>query len=44
MNAVDPQTYLADVLAKIVDRHPMNRIDKLLPLTHVKSELEKAVA
>jgi transposase len=44
MNAVDPQAYLADVLAKIVDRHPMSRIDELLPFTYVKSELEKAVA
>ena len=44
MLAVDPQAYLADVLAKIVDRHPMSRIDELLPFTYVKSELEKAVA
>ena len=43
MLAVDPQAYLADVLAKIVDRHPMSRIDELLPFTYVKSELEKAV-
>jgi len=44
MNAVDPQAYLADVLAKIVDRHPMRRIDELLPFTYVKSEPERAVA
>ena len=44
MNAVDPQAYLADVLAKIVDRHPMSRIDELLPSNYVKPEPEKAVA
>ena len=44
MNAVDPQAYLADVLAKIVDRHPMSRIDELLPFTYVNSEFAKAVA
>ena len=44
MLAVDPQAYLADVLAKIVDRHPMSRLDELLPFAYVKSELEKAVA
>jgi len=44
MNAVDPQAYLVDVLAKIVDRHPMSRIDELLPFTYVQLELEKAVA
>jgi hypothetical protein len=25
MNSIDPQTYLRDVLAKIVARHPMDR-------------------
>ena len=44
MNGVDPQTYLADVLAKIVDRHPMSQIDELLPFAYVKQEPEKAVA
>jgi len=30
MNAIDPQVYLADVLARIAD-HPIHRIDELLP-------------
>ena len=30
MNGIDPQAYLADVLARIAD-HPINRIDELLP-------------
>jgi len=44
MLAVDPQAYLADVLAKIVDRHPMSRLDELLPFAYVKPEFAKAVA
>jgi hypothetical protein len=31
MNDVDPESYLRDVLTKIVARHPMSRIDELLP-------------
>ena len=30
LNDVDPQAWLADVLARIAD-HPANRIDELLP-------------
>jgi transposase len=30
MNGVDPQAYLADILARIAD-HPINKIDDLLP-------------
>jgi transposase len=30
LNDVDPQAWLADVLARIAD-HPTNRIDELLP-------------
>ena len=30
MNAIDPQAYLADVLARIAD-HSIHRIDELLP-------------
>jgi hypothetical protein len=44
MLAVDPQAYLANVLAKIVDRHPMSRLDELLLFAYVKPEPEKAVA
>ena len=43
-NDVDPQAYLADVLAKIVSRHPMSRIDELLPFAYIKNTPEKAVA
>jgi transposase len=35
MNGVDPQAYLRDVLAKIVARHPMSRLDELLPFAYV---------
>ena len=31
MNDVDPQAWLADVLDKIANRHPMSIIDELLP-------------
>ena len=30
MNGVDPQAYLANILARIAD-HPINKIDDLLP-------------
>ena len=34
LNAVDPQAYLADVLARLVNRHPASRIDRLMPWAH----------
>ena len=37
MNDVDPETYLRDVLAKIVARHPMSRVDELLPFAYVQT-------
>src|SRR5437660_462454 len=43
MNAVDPQAYLHDVLSKIVARHPMGRIDELLPFAYAPAA-EKAAA
>jgi len=43
-NDVDPQAYLADVLTKIVVRHPMSRIDELLPFAYIKKTPEQAVA
>ena len=43
MNGVDPQAYLRDVLARIVARHPMGRIDELLPFAYV-SAADKAAA
>ena len=30
MNGINPQAYLANILARIAD-HPINRIDDLLP-------------
>jgi hypothetical protein len=44
MNGADPQAYLADVLPRIVERHPMSRLDELLPFACLKPESEKAVA
>jgi transposase len=44
MNDVDPQTYLADVLAKIVNRHPTSRIDELLPFAYASANPERQVA
>jgi hypothetical protein len=43
MNGVDPQAYLRDVLARIVARHPMGRIDELLPFAYVPAA-DKAAA
>jgi len=37
MKGVDPQAYLRDVLIKIVARHPIARIDELLPFAHVSA-------
>ena len=31
LNAVDPQAYLADVLTRLVNRHPASQIDHLMP-------------
>jgi transposase len=31
LNAVDPQAYLADVLTRLVNRHPARQIDDLMP-------------
>jgi hypothetical protein len=33
LNGIDPQAYLADILARIASDHPINRIDGLLPWT-----------
>jgi transposase len=33
LNGIDPQSYLADILARIANDHPINRIDELLPWT-----------
>jgi transposase len=44
MNCVDPQAYLVDVLTRIVDGHPMSRLDKLLPFACLKPAPAMAVA
>jgi len=31
LNAVDPQVYLADVLTRLIKRHPASQIDQLMP-------------
>jgi hypothetical protein len=33
LNGIDPQAYLADILARIANHHPINQIDELLPWT-----------
>ena len=35
LNGINPQAYLADILACIASDHPINRIDELLPWTWV---------
>jgi transposase len=44
MNGVDPQAYLRDVLTRLVARHPMSRLDELLPFAYVQPVAERAVA
>lgn len=44
LNGVDPYTYLADVLAKIVNAYPNSAIDDLLPWVYASPEPLKAVA
>jgi transposase len=34
LNNLNPEAYLADILAKIADGHPINRIDELMPWAH----------
>ena len=43
LNGVDPQPYLADVIARIVAGHPQRQIDDLLPWACAPAPL-KAVA
>jgi len=41
---VEPYRYLADVITRIVDGHPQNRLDDLLPWAYVTAPALKAVA
>ncbi|WP_367118851.1 transposase domain-containing protein [Mesorhizobium sp.] len=43
LNGVEPHTYLADVIARIVAGHPQSQIDDLLPWAYRPMPL-KAVA
>jgi transposase len=43
LNAIDPQLYLADVIARIVAGHPQSQIDELLPWAYAPAPL-RAVA
>ena len=44
LNSVDPYAYLADVITKIVNGHPNNQIDELLPWAYAPADRLKAVA
>ena len=44
LNGVDPQTYLTEVISKIVNGHPNNRIDELLPWAYPAAQSLKDVA
>ena len=44
LNDVDRHAYLADVISKIVNNHPNNRIDELLPWDYPAAQSLKEVA
>ena len=44
MNHVDPQAWLADVLDKIANRHPMSKIDELLPWAYINNGAKRQAA
>jgi transposase len=44
LNGVEPQTYLTDVISKIVNGHPNSRIDELLPWAYPAAQSLKHVA
>ena len=44
LNAVEPFRYLAEVITRIVDGHPQNRLDELLPWAYPAAAELKAVA
>ena len=37
LNAVDPQVYLADVLTRLINRHPASQIDQLMPWAYAQT-------
>ena len=44
LTGVEPQAYLADVITRIVNGHPQNRIDELLPWAYAEKHALKNVA
>jgi hypothetical protein len=44
LNSVDPQTYLADVVIRIINGHSNSRIDELLPWAYPAAQPLKGVA
>jgi len=41
---VEPYRYLADIITRIVDDHPQNRLDELLPWAYATAPALKAMA
>ena len=44
LNGVEPHAYLTDVISKIVNGHPNNRINELLPWAYPAAQSLKDVA
>ena len=44
LNAIEPQSYLSDVISRIASGHPNSRIDQLLPWFYADAPALKAVA
>lgn len=44
LNGVEPQTYLADVMTRIVEGYPQRRLDELLPWAYPSTPTLQAVA
>lgn len=44
LNDIDPQSYLTDVITRIVNDHPNSRSDELLPWTYAAAPALKNVA
>lgn len=41
---VEPHTYLADIISRIVNGHPQSRLDELLPWSYQIATTSEAVA
>jgi hypothetical protein len=44
LNDLDPDAWPTDALTKIVARHPMSRIDELLPFAYVRPKAPQQAA